>query len=135
MKRYGWRRFAPAGVWTLLLLVLTSLPKMPTPDLGFNAQDKLFHLLAYAVFAWLWLRGLTADHSRPVAPTVWMVIGGGLLYAAFDELHQEWIPGRFADIGDWMADAAGILLAAGLFYWLHRKTKTIQQKVSNTSER
>jgi VanZ family protein len=33
-----------------------------------------------------------------------------LFYGAIDELHQIFIPGRSADIRDWLADSTGVIL-------------------------
>jgi VanZ family protein len=37
----------------------------------------------------------------------------GLVYAATDEVHQSFVPGRSPDAADWLADALGV--AAGCF--------------------
>lgn len=37
-----------------------------------------------------------------------------LLYAASDEVHQAFVPGRYADVRDWLADAAGAAVAVWL---------------------
>jgi VanZ family protein len=40
--------------------------------------------------------------------------------AALDEWHQQFVPGRSASLGDWVADVAGagiILLASGVLSW------------------
>lgn len=33
------------------------------------------------------------------------------LFALSDEMHQYFVPGRSAEIADWLADMAGIILA------------------------
>ena len=43
----------PAWLWGLLIFVLTSLPKLSPPSLGFELEDKLYHLIVYAVWAFL----------------------------------------------------------------------------------
>ncbi|MBN1543682.1 VanZ family protein [candidate division KSB1 bacterium] len=129
MSRTWWRWWAPAWIYTLILFVFTSLPKVSVPDLGFNAQDKLYHLLAYALLTWLWLRALVRRQSQSLEVALSRVVAGALVYALFDEVHQEFILGRYGDVLDWSADAVGILAAAGLFYLLHRKKA--EQNVQN----
>ncbi len=34
----------------------------------------------------------------------------GVVYAAGDEFHQSFVPGRFAHVLDWTADVAGLLV-------------------------
>ena len=38
--------------------------------------------------------------------TVLLAVGSA--YAALDEWHQSFVPGRNPDIADWLADAAGV---------------------------
>jgi len=38
------------------------------------------------------------------------------VYAASDEVHQSFVPGREMSILDWLADAAGILISGYVYY-------------------
>ena len=91
-------------------------------------------IVAYAVFAWLWMRAVTRNQSDRIKSGMFKVAGWGLLYTAFDEVHQSWIPGRVGDVLDWTADAIGILLATALFYWLVKKQR-VYFKESETASR
>ena len=84
-------------------------PDLPAPELPF--VDKAGHLVAYAVFGWLLARGT----RRSGANGSW-VMAVGLLYAASDEVHQAFVPGRVPSWGDLAADVAG--LALGFFLTL-----------------
>ena len=46
-----------------------------------------------------------------IRPKRYFLISGiiSVIYAASDELHQFFVPGRQATIGDWAADTLGIL--------------------------
>jgi VanZ family protein len=48
-----------------------------------------------------------------------------LFYGAFDELHQMFIPGRFADIYDWLADAVGSMSGVLIVFILIRKNAAV----------
>ena len=37
------------------------------------------------------------------------------LNGALDELHQSLVPGRSAELGDWLADAVGVALGSFAF--------------------
>ena len=39
----------------------------------------------------------------------------GMAYAAVDEFTQQFVPGRFADVNDFIADALGLWLAISLY--------------------
>lgn len=108
------RRWGPAAVWAAFILVLTSVPNPSIPDV--RGGDKLVHFSLYAIFALLALRGVRA---RPAPRWAWLwVLVGISLFGAIDELHQLVIPGRSAEVADWLADtagdAAGVLLGAFL---------------------
>jgi len=108
-----WLRLLPALGWAILLLFLGSRPDLPGPDLAIRL-DKIAHFLAYGV-----LGGLAA----------WGCRGGGicgrrsillvipLLVGVADELNQSRVPGRSAELADWLADCAGVLLAY-MLVWL-----------------
>jgi len=100
----------------MVILVGTSLPKVPGPDvIGF---DKVSHLIAYGILGVLMMRGFRSCQCWRFGRAVgWTLIIGGL-YAAADELHQSWIPGRSTDLFDFVADFAGLTLAvAAVWTW------------------
>jgi VanZ family protein len=79
--------------------------------------DKLVHGIGYfalySLAAWAFrLRELTGRH-------VWW-LGACLSHAALTEVAQCWIASRSGDIKDWLADAAGLLIAAVMFRLIHR---------------
>ena len=47
-----------------------------------------------------------------------MAVGVTSLYGATDEWHQSYVPGRYAEVADWVADTLGALLATVLYaHW------------------
>ena len=42
-------------------------------------------------------------------------MGVASLYAASDEMHQIWVPGRDAAVLDWLAGSIGAIGGAGLY--------------------
>ena len=99
--------------WLLLILycaiiyVLSDQPVLPTPQL-FSGQDKLFHAVAYAGLAWLfWQAARGRINAKLLLPTTLLFCG---LYGLSDEWHQSFVPGRHADIYDWLADVGGAFL-------------------------
>ena len=47
------------------------------------------------------------------------------VYGALDEIHQMFIPGRFAEVLDWLADAAGAILGVLIISYLIKKLKYV----------
>lgn len=89
------------------MLVLTSVPLPSTPVDDVRGIDKLVHVVLYGVLGFLVTR---AAWERPRA---WQPVAaaflGVLVWAALDEWHQSWIPGRSSDLLDLAADALGAL--------------------------
>lgn len=84
---------------------------IPVPPL-FPNQDKVLHLTEYVLFGWLSLKAF-----MPVTPIGFLAtMGFSLAYAASDELHQGFVPGREMSVMDWLADAAGILIPGYVYY-------------------
>ncbi|MGZ8376714.1 MAG: VanZ family protein [Gemmatirosa sp.] len=100
------RRWVPPAVWAAVVVISTSWPNPGVPDVGDG--DKVVHLLAYALLAWLIGRALPplARAPRRLAAVLIALV----LFAALDEWHQSFIPGRSASVADWCADVAGIVL-------------------------
>ena len=92
-----------------------------------RAQPVLFshHLLAYFVLAILLnLTLLFQKKSRLLfnkASLATLLIC--IIYGALDEVHQIFIPGRYAEFLDWLADFAGVILGIFLVYFLKEKSK------------
>jgi VanZ family protein len=107
--------YLPAILWGLVILTLTSLPKLTPPPLGFKAQDKVYHLLVYAIFAFLWLRAGVKDQPDYPRLVLWRCVLYVALFGILDELHQLFIPGRQADVLDAAADISGVLLGVFMY--------------------
>ncbi|MBD3292074.1 MAG: thioredoxin [Armatimonadia bacterium] len=108
--------WTPPVVWAGIILVGTSLPKVPGPNVV--GIDKVSHLVAYGILGVLLVRGFRYCQCwRYGRAAAWTLIVGGL-FGAFDELHQSWIPGRSTDLLDFAADFAGLTLAvAAVWTW------------------
>ncbi len=100
---------------------LSSQSSIPTPML-FLHQDKIHHLAAYfimGILSWRLCRHLkTESHTRFM-----ISLGFCSIYALTDEWHQSFVPGRDADVFDWIADTLGALLSITLFNWREKIIK------------
>lgn len=120
MKRTDFLRwYLPLILWAATILILTSLPTIEPPDLGFEAEDKLAHCGVYFILGILFGRALAKGYVLQRIHFV-ILIGVALSFAALDEVHQLFIPGRYGDIYDFFADSIGIL-GSILTFWFIRK--------------
>ena len=109
-SRVSIRLWLPVLLYMAAIFFVSSLEKAPLPE---GIPDKGAHWLGYLGLGVLVVRALA--HGLPARIT----LGQGLVamivnvaYAATDEYHQLFVPGRSADINDVYADALGA--AAGI---------------------
>ncbi|MDP6363648.1 MAG: VanZ family protein [Candidatus Poseidoniia archaeon] len=82
---------------------------------GLPLADKLDHLVEFALLGALLRNAVARHHPLPVVAPAFFVLALGASYGALDELHQSLVPGRDAELGDWLADAAGVALGSFAF--------------------
>ncbi|MGH7663488.1 MAG: VanZ family protein [Gemmatimonadaceae bacterium] len=103
------RRWVPPFVWAAVILTATSVPSPRiSPSLG--GGDKIIHFGMYGVLGALTMRA--AWRRRSPALAFALVVSGVAAFGAVDEWHQRFIPGRGAELLDWVADASGGTLGA-----------------------
>ncbi len=113
---------APWQILALAIFVLSSLPGDDLPNLGFQAADKLIHMLIFGFLAVLILISFeNATSSFLYHNARFLAIGITVLYGALDEIHQYYVPGRSASVWDWTADIAGAFILLFLFRLLRRR--------------
>ncbi|GAB4374199.1 MAG: hypothetical protein Kow0042_18640 [Calditrichia bacterium] len=107
----------PAIFWTILIFVLSSIPSLPTPDLGFSPQDKIYHLIFYTVYGFFLGMAFYYQEWSVRMQRNWVVwaILFGTLYAISDEIHQYFVPGRKMEFWDIVADSLGVILGVLIF--------------------
>lgn len=128
------RRFIQThGPWLgmmAIIITLTSIPGDDLPEFGFRFMDKLLHFGVYAILGFFLARGMALSrHSLIYTNASLVAIGSGVLFAAFDELHQGLIPGRYPDITDWLADVAGVVIIILIYNWLLKQNNANLQSL------
>ncbi len=100
-----------AGIFVLSASAVPPPAEVVTVRVG----DKALHLLEYAVLALLLSLAVAASPSPRVrARAPWIALAAAVVYAATDELHQGFVPGRDANAVDFAADAAGAAIGAAV---------------------
>jgi hypothetical protein len=111
--------------WTLLaiaymalLFALSAVPDEGKESLGRRilfvspTVQNLLHVPAYALLTWLWFRALRHKGRAAVAAALIAAIIA-IAYGGLDEIHQYFVPGRFASITDALLNAAGAVAVLG----------------------
>lgn len=111
------RAWWPVAAWVLVILTATTLA---LPDFGVGRGrfplDKGAHFALYLGLGWSLGRALWVSERWSV-PSVLLALAAGLAFAAVDEWHQSFLRWREADVGDWLADAAGMSIGLALYLW------------------
>ena len=101
------RLWAPVVVWAAVIFALSSVSDLGT---GLGTWDlvlrKVAHAAEFAVLGALLLRALRDERAA---------LAAGVAYAATDEIHQHFVPGRVGSPVDVAIDAIGVAL--GVLLW------------------
>ena len=116
-----WSYRAPAIAWALVLFTLSSISDLPSPFHVSKWDDKLDHFVAYAILGALVLRAVAMHRPLPNARDFKITVVLGVLFGMADELHQYFVPGRFMDYKDFVADAVGVIAGAMFYAWLSER--------------
>ena len=109
MKR-GLFLWGPVAAMMIAIYNVSGIPNLTDIPGGFS--DKTAHFWAYGALAALAFRatagGRWSDVTARTGFAAWAIAAA---YGASDEFHQTFVPGRFAGVDDWVADALGAAAA------------------------
>jgi VanZ family protein len=117
------RYWLPPVLWMGAIFILSAQPSLPYhPDTLFDLiLKKAAHMIEYGILAFLLWRALSRGQgtlSRSALVTAFVV---SVLYAASDEYHQTFVPGRDGNLMDVGFDTMGSLVALLVVGSLGRK--------------
>ncbi len=101
--------WGPVVVYMAAIFCLSSLHQAPLPP---GVSDKPAHALGYMGLGFVIARAVGGGLPPRITRRDFFVgLAIAVAYAASDEFHQEFVPGRDADSGDLYADAMGSAIA------------------------
>jgi VanZ family protein len=106
------RLWLPVAAMLAVQLFLSSKGRLPSVFPCFPGTDKLQHATWFFLLGLLVWRAGRNGEGWTRACSAAVVLGGGLLWGASDELHQAFVPGRAVEALDLVADVIGASLAA-----------------------
>ena len=113
-KRRAW---VVVGLWVAIQLVITSLPGKDVPITANHPWDWFIHAGMYGMLGVLIVRAAAVAGGWSGRRLVWLFVGISL-YAAADEVHQLFIPGRNGSATDWVFDTVGVAAGILLGRWM-----------------
>lgn len=113
--------YLPLIIHWVTIFILTSLPSESLPSV--EISDKLNHFLAFFVLGFFLNLTLKYQTKFPALKKniliITIIIASG--YGLLDELHQLFVPGRSAEVLDWIADFIGAISGSLLAEAIYRK--------------
>jgi VanZ family protein len=101
-------------IWAIFIFSLSTQQVLPSFE--FSTLDYVFkkcsHIFVYGVLYYLLSRAANKTIPQPSVNTIWLPVFLTLAYAASDEIHQFFVPGRYGTIRDIGYD----LLGAGIVF-------------------
>lgn len=140
-------RWLPVGVWTGAIFwgsgpplsaahtsrILVPFLRWLVPGVSAEAIDSVQtvvrkggHVTEYALLCFLVWRALAPGSSGCSSPgrrAAW-ALALAALYAATDEFHQTFVPGREGSVRDVLIDSAGAAVAAGVLWLATRRRRS-----------
>ncbi|KPK76548.1 MAG: hypothetical protein AMJ89_03940 [candidate division Zixibacteria bacterium SM23_73] len=118
-----------ALIYAVLIFIVSSIPGLTPPSLGFQLEDKVYHFIEYSIFSFLlFLAFFTAKRDFFKKHVFLFSSLIGIIYAYSDEFHQRLVPGRSYDLYDFLADCLGIISIQAILWiylgWKSRRTAT-----------
>lgn len=109
--RAGFGRWALVILWMGVIFWFSAQPKEALNFGQSTLVSKLAHVTEYAILGWLvqWARG--GRTLRRVWWQSWLI---AVLYAATDELHQSFTPGRTPTVTDVIIDSFGAAIGLAI---------------------
>jgi VanZ family protein len=119
-RQRGWRKAGWAFGLAAAIFLASSRAHVASPGIT-TIDDKLAHFAVYGLLGTLVCR---VGSGWRAAGWALLVVAG---YAASDEWHQSFVPGRMTELNDWIADTSGAALAIALYTgwgWYRRLLET-----------
>ncbi len=110
------RAFAPAIVWLIAVIFLSTTGGVSMPSFDLLQTDKLAHAAAYCLLSWLTLWGFARWQSRvKISHGVFTVLVATSVGALLEDLQFRYFPHRHFEYDDMIANAVGALVGWVVF--------------------
>ena len=104
--------WGPVAAYMAVIFFVSSLHQAPLPP---GLSDKPAHAFGYTGFGFVIARALAGGLPPRITRRDFFIgLAIAVAYAASDEFHQRFVPGRSAELPDLYADALGSAFALGV---------------------
>jgi len=123
----------PLIIYWLILFTLTSLPA--SMAIVTEIGDKISHFGAYGLLSVFLYLTMYFQDKFPLLkkyPGIFTILIASI-YGLLDEIHQIYVPGRFAEVLDWLADFSGSVAAVLITRYLLEYLKRTEFEKSKSN--
>ncbi len=123
--------YAPLVLAPIAIFIGSAIPYPELPHFVVTMWDKFLHTVEYGVFGIILARAFAHQRRWPKLRARWFI--ATILLASFygvtDEFHQGFVPGRYVELLDWVADTLGGSIGATicLIPWIRQFPRTAPQ--------
>ena len=110
-------------LWAFLVLFLIAFPTPEYEGVKITWYDKIIHIIMFGGFSYLLIYSLAASRLKNFLLILFLGLSVGILYSAFGEFIQSFVPGRTVSEYDFYAGVAGSFLFTVIAYVKFRKAK------------
>lgn len=104
----------PVVLCMAVIFIFSSMPSDPVPPM-LKGLDKPEHFIAYGILAALvFIASRGTWPSLGIGALMMLSIAVSVGYGVTDEYHQSFVPSRYCDFSDWLADLLGATTGAAL---------------------
>lgn len=118
--------YYPLIIYWIILFILTSLPTGMA--ITTDVSDKINHFGAYGLLSVFLYSSFYFQNKHLILkknPAFFVVLITSI-YGALDEIHQMFVPGRSAELLDWLADFSGSIVAVLITRYLLENIKKLE---------
>ena len=101
----------PVIAYCAIIFTLSSIPQPLPEGLEIPYLDKFLHAAEYGILSYLLIRAMRGTQIKLANRALLAAaVAIATLYAATDEFHQMFVPGRYPDVFDLLSDFSGALI-------------------------
>ena len=117
----------PVILYAGIIIFVSSITTLRTPEVRFLAFDKLAHFCEYAIFALLTIRSVSnLTQKLKLEGSLLISAAFVILFAVFDEYFVQILSKRDSSLNDLAADIVGSILILILYYMLRKRKLKLQ---------
>lgn len=111
MRFYKLASLFIALIISVFIFYISSKSFPPNPFSEFSYTSLIYHFGIFFLFSFFLILGV---NNKPASRYFILVLAISIVYAALDELHQYFVPGRVNSMSDWGIDIAGSFFGSAI---------------------